>query len=53
MEYVNHYNLHRPHRSLGQEPPRRPARPAIAIAGRRVLRHDRLGVLIGEYSQAA
>jgi transposase InsO family protein len=32
-EYVHHYNRHRPHRSLGQAPPRGPVRPPVAIAG--------------------
>nr|WP_240942322.1 transposase [Planosporangium thailandense] len=52
-EYVDHYNMHRPHRSLGQRPPRGPAPPSTAVAGRRVVRRDRLGGLIGEYSQPA
>jgi transposase InsO family protein len=52
-EYVDHYNAHRPHRSLGQAPPFGPAQPPVALAGRRVVRRDRLGGLIGEYSQAA
>jgi transposase InsO family protein len=50
-EYVDHYNSHRPHRSLAQAPPLGPAQPPAAIAGGRVLRRDRLGGLIGEYSQ--
>ncbi len=52
-EYVDHYNGHRPHRCLGQAPPLGPARPPAALPGRRVVRRDRLGGLIGEYSQAA
>jgi putative transposase len=52
-EYVNHYNVHRPHRSLEQAPPLRPAQLPVAVAGVRVVRRDRLGGLIGEYSQAA
>jgi putative transposase len=52
-EYVDHYNAHRPHRSLAQAPPLGPAQPALAMAGGRVLRRDRLGGLVGEYSQAA
>jgi putative transposase len=52
-EYVDHYNAHRPHRSLGQAPPLEPAQSMVALAGRRVVRRDRLGGLIGEYSQAA
>ncbi|NJC69989.1 transposase [Planosporangium thailandense] len=52
-EYVDHYNAHRPHRSLGQAPAFGPARTPVAPAGRRVVRRHRLGGLIGEYSQAA
>jgi putative transposase len=51
-EYVDHYNSHRPHRSLGQHPPNGrdvPAPPDNV----RVLRRDRLGGLIHEYSQVA
>jgi putative transposase len=52
-EYVGHYNAHRPHRSLGQAAPLGPAQAPVAVAGGRVVRRDRLGGLIGEYSQAA
>ncbi|MET8354328.1 integrase core domain-containing protein [Micromonospora sp. NPDC005206] len=52
-EFVDHDNSHRPHRSLAQAPPLGPAQPPVAIAGRRVLRRDRLGGMVGEYSQAA
>ena len=52
-EYVDHYNSHRPHRSLRQAPPLGPARPPLVVVGARVVRRDRLGGLIGEYSQAA
>jgi transposase InsO family protein len=53
-EYADHYNLHRPHRSLGQEPPllRGEAAAAAEPAGR-VVRRDRLGGLIHEYAQVA
>jgi putative transposase len=51
-EDVDHDNGHRPHRSLGQAPPLRPAQPP-AVVGARIVRRDRLGGLIGEYSQAA
>jgi hypothetical protein len=50
--YADHYNSYRPHRSLAQAPPLGPAQPPVAFAGGRVLR-DRLGGLVGEYSQAA
>ena len=52
-EYAGHYNLHRPHRALRQSPPAgRPHPPALG-ANVRVLRRDRLGGLIREYSQVA
>jgi putative transposase len=50
-EYVDHYNVHRPHRALQQHPPAgRSHRPAPG-ANVRVLCRDRLGGLIHEYSQ--
>jgi hypothetical protein len=52
-EYADHYNLHRPHRALQQAPPAgRPHQPA-QDASIRVLRRDRLGGMIHEYSQVA
>jgi len=52
-EYIDHYNSHRPHRSLQQSPPAgRPHQPAQG-ANVRVLRRDRLGGMIHEYSQVA
>jgi putative transposase len=52
-EYADHYNLHRPHRALQQGPPAgRPHPPALG-ASVRVLRRDRLGGLIHEYTQVA
>ncbi|MDQ1305652.1 MAG: putative transposase [Actinomycetota bacterium] len=52
-EYVRHYNVHRPHRSLGQAAPLRglPSVPADPTAA--VIRRDRFGGLIHEYAQAA
>jgi transposase InsO family protein len=52
-EYVDHYNIHRPHRALHQNPPAGRVDPAAAGASIRVLRRDRLGGLIHEYSQVA
>ena len=51
-EYVQHFNTHRPHRSLHQRPPAggTPPGPGTAI---RVLRRDRLGGLVHEYVQDA
>jgi putative transposase len=52
-EYVDHYNRHRPHRSLAQAAPLQ-ALPTMSPPDKvRVLRRDRLGGLISEYSQAA
>ena len=50
-EYIEHFNTHRPHRSLDQRPPAGgPPGPGTAI---RVLRRDRLGGLVHEYVQVA
>jgi transposase InsO family protein len=51
-EYVEHYNTHRPHRSLDQHPPAgRTPPPSGATV--RPLRRDRLGGLVHEYLQVA
>ena len=51
-EYVEHYNTHRPHRSLDQHPPAgRTPPPAGATV--RPLRRDRLGGLVHEYLHVA
>ena len=52
-EYVDHYNTHRPHRSLARAAPLRALPAAPPDDNVRVLRRDRLGGLIREYSQAA
>ncbi len=52
-EYADHYNTHRPHRALHQNPPAGRQSPPAAGASIRVLRRDRLGGLIHEYSQVA
>jgi putative transposase len=52
-EYADHYNLHRPHRALQQGPPVGRAHPHAEVPSMRVLRRDRLGGLIHEYSQVA
>jgi len=52
-EYVQHFNTHRPHRSLDQRPPAGDAPPPRPGAGIRVLRRDRLGGLVHEYLQVA
>jgi putative transposase len=51
-EFVEHYNTHRPHRSLDQHPPAgRTSPPSGATV--RPLRRDRLGGLLREYLQVA
>jgi putative transposase len=51
--FIGHYNGHRPHRSLALMPPE-PARPAAGEwSGSRVLRRDRLGGAVHEYTLAA
>ena len=52
-EYVDHYNTHRPHRTLSQQPPDGTAHVAPAGDNMRVRRRDRLGGLIHEYPQVA
>ena len=52
QEFIEHYNMHRPHRSLGQHPPAgRTPPPSGATV--RPLRRDRLDGLIHEYLQVA
>jgi putative transposase len=50
-DFASHYNEHRPHQSLRQEPPRPPGR-AVDITARIEHRHV-LGGLISEYRRAA
>ena len=54
-EFVDHYNTHRPHRTIGQTPPC-PLVPievgSTTLAGR-VVRTDTLGGLIHEYRLVA
>ena len=52
QEYIEHYNTHRPHRSLHQQPPTG-ATPPPSRAALRPLRRDRLGGLVHEYVQVA
>jgi putative transposase len=53
LGYVAHYNQHRRHRALGQAPPQGVVPPPAPAADVRVLRVDRVGGLIHEYSQVA
>jgi hypothetical protein len=52
-EYVEHYDVHRPRRTLCQSPPAGRERPPIMSPNIRILRRDRLGGLIREYAQVA
>jgi putative transposase len=52
-EYADHYNVHRPHRALGQAPPLGPSEPAVVMPAGSVARRDRLGGLLHEYAQVA
>jgi putative transposase len=52
-EYVDHYNVHRPQRALGQVPPVGPREPVAFVPVGRVMRRDRLGGLIHADAQAA
>jgi putative transposase len=52
QEYLEHYNMHRPHRSLHQQPPAGPTPPPCG-ATVRPMRRDRLGGLVHEYVQVA
>jgi putative transposase len=51
-EYLQHYNVHRPHRSLHQRSPAGDS-PRLPDAAIHVLRRDRLGGLLHEYLQVA
>jgi transposase InsO family protein len=52
-QYTGHCNTHRPHRALQQGAPAGRPPPPDPGANVRVLRRDRLGGLIHEYSQVA
>jgi putative transposase len=52
-EYVDHYNTHRPHRALHQNPPTGRSHPPVPGRNIQVLRRDRVGGLIHEYAQVA
>jgi len=51
--FVDHYNTHRPHRSLDLVPPAAIGRARAITSSRDLKRHNRLGGLIHEYSYAA
>jgi putative transposase len=50
--YAGHYNRHRPHRALAQQPPN-PLDQPTAQTGAKLRRRPILGGLINEYSHAA
>jgi putative transposase len=50
--YVDHYNVHRPHRALKLQPPQPPEAPPMPTTGE-IERRDRLGGLIHEYHRTA
>ena len=52
-EYIHHYNVHRPHRGLDQQPPRPTAATPNFRPGAPVTAHRRCGGLIHEYRQVA
>jgi hypothetical protein len=53
-DYINHYNMHRPHRSLDHRPPHRAkAPPSVDQRDLRVVRSSRCDGLINEYRNAA
>jgi transposase InsO family protein len=52
-EYVGHYNDHRPHQGLRQQPPDPPPPPRLRDLDARVDRRPILGGLINEYAPAA
>jgi putative transposase len=51
-EYARHYNRHRPHQGLQQEPPQRKPSHTTDITDR-IERRQALGGLISEYRRAA
>lgn len=54
VDYIGHYNEHRPHRSLDQQPPEAPEAPP-PVQGRhlRVVKSTRCNGIINEYRNAA
>ena len=51
-EYTRHYNEHRPHRALAQQPPNPRLQP-LGRAATKIQRRPILGAIINEYMQAA
>ena len=54
VDYIDHYNTHRPDRSLGQQPPDPPeALPPVQGRNLQVVKSSRCAGLINEYRNAA
>ena len=53
IDYIDHYNTHRPHRSLGQRPPASTEPPDTNGQQLRIIRTTRCSGLINEYQRAA
>jgi transposase InsO family protein len=51
--YTAHYNRHRPHRSLSNQPPDEQPAAAVPVPARRIHKHELLGGLVNEYKAAA
>jgi putative transposase len=51
--FIDHYNVHRPHRALGLIPPEPPQPTPPTWCGGHIQRRDRLGGVIHEYAIAA
>ena len=51
--FIDHYNGHRPHRSLCLTPPQSTGSAVVAWSGGQVQRRDRLGGVVHEYAVAA
>jgi len=52
-EYLEHYNTHRPHRSLDQQPPAGPRLITGDLCDTQVDRNEVLGGLINRYTHTA
>ena len=52
-EFLIHYHHARPHQGLGQRPPDSDSSSCPLVRGDRIVRRDRLGGLLHEYSRAA
>ena len=50
--FIDHYNVHRPHRALGLIPPEPPQPTPPPWCGGHIQRRDRLGGVIHEYAIA-